>query len=180
MTWCAAVASVEPTSSGQQVTLVPSDSGEGRSVVVRLPEKMPLPFAAGDVISAHIRTERMAIRWIVNATIADQQGHLLIGYSENGLAETAPGWGVLRGPSEAPGSPPTTQAAQMLVQGVLLSHGGAVARIPAGQWRQLRDPNGVWATTGSVQSWTKGVRPPDAVDSMTFGVVRLCERPGCR
>ena len=160
---------------GESVVVVRAPGSEPRQLRVRLQPNIPIPFSVKDTISVRTRTSRRRISLVLEATVADAQGRLLIGYSQKGDTAFAPGWTFAEGPDKLV-DPPRGRAARRRMLHVSLAYTGKTARVSSGTWRRLATSDGDWAVTGGAVRWTKGILPPDAASYDYFTIVRLLPR----
>jgi hypothetical protein len=177
---CAAVNAIrpapDPAGYGRDpyatVVLEGSGAEESRSFLLRLPAGAGSPFAVGDLLSVRIHERQEEIHRVVQATIADAEGRLLLALAGDGDPAWAPGWRLkelevgTREPAQNPGG------AERREHVVGLSTGGRVARVPPEACRQLEVDGAAWWVTAEAVRYGEGTRLPDSSEYLQYALVR--------
>jgi hypothetical protein len=159
------------------VTLEGTRPAEERRFSIDATSLTHVGLQQGDPIMVSIRVQRVKIHRVVDALVADEQGRVLLSYSQSGDAEFAPGFAVEPGPIHKQNAPHVPGSAERIERGLRIAALDKTAFTKAGAWRKLTTSQGVFAVTGSSVEWTPGKRPPDASSYRSFTILRL-EGPG--
>jgi len=170
---CGRVTSISPGDKGKRVVLLALGSPATISLDVRLPPEVPLPFAIDDHIAVRVVVRHIRIHRVVEATLVDDAGRLLLGVSEDGDAAFAPGWRIEKGAVTKTYKPHMRGGAKRRDHGLVMTYGDKGAFTKPGGWRKLVTRDGTFLVSGRAESWTDGPRPPDASSYSTYAIVRL-------